>query len=221
MSLLFHDLRYREDMPAAALTEAIEEILDLSAEPPPPRRRFTREDVQEMLEAGLSLIQRCELIDGDLIEKRGQSPAHAATIHLVDGRFWDLFGPGGVRVQAPIEVAAGDQEWTWPEPDVAVLAQASLEYEQRHPRGDELLVVVEVADTTVRHDAIKKRDIYARAGVPEYWVLAIGQRRLIVHRRLAQGSYGERMLFSETEEVSLGSHSIPVARLLLHAPQQP
>jgi Uma2 family endonuclease len=204
-------------MPAAALTEAIEEILDLSAEPPPPRRRFTREDVQEMLDAGLSLIQRCELIDGDLIEKRGQSPAHAATIHLVAARFWDLFGPGGVRVQAPIEVAVGEQQWTWPEPDIAVLADASLEYDQRHPRGDELLVLVEVADTTVRHDAIKKRDIYARAGVPEYWVLAIGQRRLIVHRHVARGSYGQALVLSEAEEVSLGSHSIRVADLLPRA----
>jgi Uma2 family endonuclease len=207
-------------MPAAALTEAIEEILDLSAEPPPPRRRFTREDVQEMLDAGLSLIQRCELIDGDLIEKRGQSPAHAATIHLVAARFWDLFGAGGVRVQAPIEVTVGEQQWTWPEPDVAVLADASLEYDQRHPRGDELLVLVEVADTTVRHDAIKKRDIYARAGVPEYWVLAIGQRRLIVHRHVARGSYGQTLLLSEAEAVSLGPHSIPVSGLLPRAVPQ-
>jgi Uma2 family endonuclease len=206
-------------MPAAALTEAIEEILDLSAEPPPPRRRFTREDVQEMLDAGLPLIERCELIDGDLIEKRGQSPAHAAAIHRVACRFWDLFG-GGVRIQAPIEVGAGEQQWTWPEPDVAVPADAGLEYGQRHPRGDELLLLVEVADTTVRHDAIKKRDIYARAGVPEYWVLAIGQRRLIVHRHVARGSYGQTLLLSEGEAVSLGPHSIPVSDLLPRAVSQ-
>jgi Uma2 family endonuclease len=208
-------------MPTASLPEPLEEILDLSAEPPPPRKRFTREDVQEMLDAGLSLIQRCELIDGDLIEKRGQSPVHALTIHLVATRFWDLFGPGGVRVQAPIEVAVGEQQWTWPEPDVAVIADASLEYDQRHPRGDELLVLLEVADTTVRHDAIKKRDIYARAGVPEYWVLAIQQRRLIVHRHLAQGSYGITMLLSETQEVSLGAHSIRVRDLLPQTVSEP
>jgi Uma2 family endonuclease len=208
-------------MPAATLLEPLEEILELPAEPPPPRKRFTRADVQEMLDAGLCLIQRCELIDGDLIEKMGQKPPHASAIRLAADLFVEIFGAGRVLVQAPIEVALAEQKWNWPEPDVAVLAQASLEYEQRHPRGDELLVLLEVADTTVRHDAFKKRDIYARAGVPEYWVLAIGQRRLIVHRHLALGSYGQVLVLSETGEVSLGSHSIPVVRLLPRAPEQP
>jgi Uma2 family endonuclease len=208
-------------MPVATVREPLEEILELPAEPPPPRKRFTREEVQEMLDLGLSLIERCELIDGDLIDKMEKKPPHAVAIRLATDLFVEIFGPGRVLVQAPIEVAAAEQKWTWPEPDVAVLAQASPEYGQRHPRGDELLVLVEVADTTVRHDAFKKRDIYARAGVPEYWVLAIGQRQLIVHRHLALGSYGQVLVLSETGEVSLGSHSIPVLRLLPHAPEQP
>jgi Uma2 family endonuclease len=206
----------------ATLQEPLEGILDLAVEPPPPRKRFTREEVEEMLDAGLSLIQRCELIDGDLIDKMGQKPPHAVAIRRILVLFTEIFGAEKILVQAPIEVAAADQKWTWPEPDIAVLATgSSLDYEQRHPHGDELVVLVEVADTTVRQDAIKKRDIYARAGVPEYWVLAIGPRRLIVHRHLTHGSYGERMLFSEAEKVSLGSHSIPVVRLLPRAPEQP
>ncbi|HEY6342571.1 MAG TPA: Uma2 family endonuclease [Bryobacteraceae bacterium] len=208
-------------MPAATLQEPLEEILELSAEPPPPRKRFTRAEVEQMLEAGLSMIERCELIDGDLIDKMGQNPPHAAAIRRTAVAFTEIFGADRILVQAPIEVAAGDQKWTWPEPDVAVLAQSSPEYDQRHPRGDELLVLVEVADTTVRQDAFKKRDIYARAGVPEYWVLAIRQRRLIVHRHLARGSYGEALVLAETEEVSLGSHSIPVVGLLPGVPEQP
>jgi Uma2 family endonuclease len=208
-------------MPAATLEVPMEEILELFDGPPPPRKRFTRAEVEQMLEAGLSLVERCELIDGDLIDKMGQNPPHAAAIRLIADSFFEIFGQGRVLVQAPIEVAAPEQQWTWPEPDVAVLAHASLEYQQRHPRGDELLVLVEVADTTVRQDAFKKRDIYARAGVPEYWVLAIGPRRLIVYRHLAQGSYGETLVLSETGEVSLGSHSIPMSRLLPRAPEQP
>jgi Uma2 family endonuclease len=209
-------------MPVAALQEPLEEILDLAVEPPPPRKRFTRAEVQEMLEAGLFADQRCELIDGDLIDKMGQNPPHAVAIRRIKVVLTGIFGAEKILVQAPIEVAAAEQKWTWPEPDVAVLAaQSSLDYEQRHPRGDELLVLVEVADTTVRQDAFKKRDIYARAGVPEYWVLAIQQRRLIVHRHLTQGSYGEATLLSETEEVSLGSHSIRVADLLPRAVSGP
>jgi Uma2 family endonuclease len=208
-------------MPAATLEVPMEEILELFDGPPPPRKRFTRAEVEQMLEAGLSLIERCELIDGDLIDKMGQNPPHAAAIRRTTVALTEIFGAERILVQAPIEVAAAERQWTWPEPDVAVLAHASLEYEQRHPRGDELLVLVEEADTTVRQDAFKKRDIYARAGVPEYWVFALGQRRLIVHRHLTQGSYGETLVLLETGEVSLGSHSIPISRLLPRAPEQP
>ena len=55
--------------------------------------------------------------------------------------------------------------------------------------GDELVLVVEVADTSLRYDVTGKRDLYARAGVPEYWVLNIKGRKLIVHRNPKQGKY--------------------------------
>jgi Uma2 family endonuclease len=194
-------------------TELVE-ALHLSSEAPPCRKRFTRDEVERMLDLGLFEDQRCELIDGDLIDKMGQNPPHAAAIQLVSDRFKNLFGDGRVRVQAPIEVAAADKRSNWPEPDVAVLVQPSPEYKRRHPRGDELLVAVEVADTTVRYDSVKKRDLYARAGVPEYWVVAVASRALVVHRTLVQGQYQQVLLFSETDQVNLGPHSIPVGSLL-------
>jgi Uma2 family endonuclease len=206
-------------MAAAILEQLLEEgqldqALRLPPEPPPCRKRFTRAEVERMLEAGLFEDQRCELIDGDLIDKMGQNPPHASSIRLISDYFRNLLGDGRVLVQAPIEVAAGDQKWSWPEPDVAVLAHPSLEYQRRHPRGDELLVLVEVADTTVRYDSIRKRNLYARAGVPEYWVLAVSSRALVVHRNLVQGQYEQVLLYSETDEVNLGPHSIAIAKLL-------
>ena len=101
-----------------------------------------------------------------------------------------------------------------PEPDLAVLAEFKTDYARRHPRGDELLLAVEVADTTVRYDATMKRDLYARAGVPEYWVLDIGGRRLIVHQRLAQGKFEQIESLPENAIVSAGGEQIPVSALL-------
>jgi len=165
-----------------------------------------------MLDTGLFAGQRFELIDGDLIDKMGQEPPHAYAIHLLQIRLVKIFPPMQVQIQSPIEAA--DQEESLPEPDLAILADLKDDYRRRHPRGDELLLAIEVADTTVRYDTTTKRDLYARAGVPEYWVLDIGARRLIVHRRLSRGKFEQIDSVPENSFVSAGGTQIPVSELL-------
>ena len=169
---------------------------------PPPRKRFTRAEVQSMLDAGLFNGQRFELMDGDLIDKIGQKPPHALAIRILLAWLAEVFGAESVQVQSPIEAGSPDQERSLPEPDLAVLADANADYSQRHPRGDELLHAIEVADSTVRYDATTKRDLYARAGVPEYWVLDIPGRRFIVHRQLTGGRFEEIAAFSDEETIA-------------------
>jgi Uma2 family endonuclease len=170
----------------------------------PLRKHFTRTEVQQMLDAGLFVGQRVELIDGDLIDKMGQNPPHAVAIRLLTRALAAIFGLEKLMVQAPIEVSRADREKSWPEPDVAVVAEAKPDYRERHPRGDELLLVVEVADSSVAHDATTKRDLYARAGVPEYWVLDLIARRLIVHGDLREGSFQRVEAFAEEAAVNVG-----------------
>ena len=169
------------------------------------------------MEAGLLAGPRFELIEGDLIDKMGQNPPHAFSISAINAWLTRVF-EGRVRIQLPIEVAAPDKATSWPEPDAAVVAAESVSpFRSRHPRGDELLLVIEVADSTARHDLTTKRDIYARAGVPEYWVLDLASRKLIVHRQLLQGQYTEILSLDETEAASLAGHpdaTLAIARLL-------
>ena len=170
------------------------------------------------MEAGLLAGQRFELIEGDLIDKMGQNPPHAFSVSAFNAWLTRIF-EGQVRIQLPIEVAAPDKATSWPEPDVAVIAgEPASSFRSRHPRGDELLLVIEVADSTARHDLTTKRDIYARAGVPEYWVLDLTSRKLIVHRKLSsQGQYIEILSLDETEAASLSGHpdaTLAIARLL-------
>jgi Uma2 family endonuclease len=183
----------------------------------PPRKRFTRTEVERMLEAGMFAGQRFELIDGDLIDKMGQKPPHAYAIRLLFALLTNIFGEKRISVQLPIEISTLDQERSLPEPDLAVLMESKAEYRGRHPRGDELLLLIEVADTTVQYDATIKRDLYARAQVPEYWVLDVTGRRLIVHRNALQGKFGQVMTLSESDTVCIESQpgaSIPVAEML-------
>jgi len=186
---------------------------------PLPRKRFTRSEVRQMLDAGFFAGQRFELIDGDLIDKMGQNPPHTNAIEICMALLMEIFGIRLVRVQMPIEVGSADREHSEPEPDLAVLAARKPDFAHRQPNGYELTLAVEVADTTLRHDALRKRDLYARADVPEYWVLDLNGRRLIVHRQLdaERGEYASIQSYAEAEAVSLNSpagHTIAVSSLL-------
>jgi Uma2 family endonuclease len=190
-------------------------VLPSAAETEPRRKRFTRTERDVILEA--SGNERLELIDGDLIDKMGQNPPHAWTIQLIAEFFSRILGFRRVRIQSPLEVANADEAWNEPEPDVAVLASEKPEYSDRHPRGDETLLVIEVADSCLRQDTVKKRDLYARAGVPEYWVVNLATRELIAHRDLRDGRYQQITTFADSACVSPGSlpaASIEILRLL-------
>jgi Uma2 family endonuclease len=181
-----------------------------------PRKRFSREEVDEMLQAGLFAGQRYELIDGDLIDKMGQNPPHGAAIVNIQEWLGSFIELGRIRVQLSMEAARKDRRWTIPEPDLAILAEKKPDYQQRHPRGDEMLLVIEVSDTTVRFDLTRKAVLYARAGVPEYWVLNLPRRQLVVHRQPDGAEYRSIRIYSEEETVSMegSDRTVRVGELL-------
>ncbi len=186
------------------------------AGPPLPRKRFTRSEVEAMLDAGVFEGQRFELIDGDLIDKMGQKPPHMFAIQRLQETLGGVFGLARVRVQGPMEAGTADREKSMPEPDLAVVREAKDEYRERHPNGLDMVLVVEVADTTVRPDLTRKRDLYANAGVREYWVLDLNARRLVVHRDLdaANGKYERIESYGENEAVDVQRETVKVASLL-------
>jgi Uma2 family endonuclease len=169
-----------------------------------------------MEDAGLFDGRRFELLDGELIDKMGQNPPHASAIQLLLEWLVTLYGAARVRVQLPIDVAPADRPRNEPEPDVVALAQKKSEFTRRHPRGDELLLAVEVADTSLLGDLTTKRDLYARAGVPEYWVLDLNARRVIVHRASSGRGYAHIMTVAEHESIALESYAaaIPLTQIL-------
>ena len=95
-----------------------------------------------------------------------------------------------------------------------VAAESTDGFCARHPRGDELLLAVEVADSSSRQDLTTKRDLYARAGAPVYWVLDIVGRRLIAHRLPVNGRYEEVQTVQEDGTISLDGQQLAIARLL-------
>ncbi len=174
------------DRPAEPQTVQIIENLAL-LEPFVGRKRWTRDDCSMLERLGM-LPNRYELIDGEVIEKVGQNLPHGTCV--IKAILWlaGIFGGDFVRTQVTVEIAETDQATNRPEPDVFVLVKPAQEY-TRTPPASELRLIIEVSDTTLRDDLQVKAPLYARANVPEYWVLDVSSRQLFVHRNPMNGLY--------------------------------
>lgn len=200
----------------------------LTQTPPPndpgPRRwKWTREDYYRLGELGFFDGKRVELIHGEVVEMSPINIAHANCVGFVTDALTPLFAVGHhVRVQQPFWVP-GAEPGCEPQPDVSVIPGARRDYTD-HPTVAALLV--EVADTTFFYDTTTKAELYATAGVPEYWVLDLSNRQLHVFRDpaplplptdLAATAYKTHLTFNLTDSVSplaAASASIRVADLL-------
>ena len=133
------------------------------------RRRFDVEDYHRMAEAGiLGEDDRVELIEGEIIEMAAIGSRHAACVdRLTRLLACPVQERAIVRVQNPIRLG----EHSEPEPDVTLLRPQPDFYASAHPTPPDVLLVVEVADTSMEYDREIKIPLYARAGVPEVWLV--------------------------------------------------
>jgi Uma2 family endonuclease len=170
-------------------------------EPAPHRKRWKRSECVSLVESGL-LTGRYELIDGEIVPKMGQKPAHAFVIVRLTAWLIAIFGGDFVRSQLPIDVTISDNETNEPEPDAAALARPIIAYAERNPGPNDLLLVVEVSDTTLRFDLRAKAALYARAGIRKYWVVGVPGRRIVVHRNPTPRGYRELTAYAESESLA-------------------
>jgi Uma2 family endonuclease len=165
------------------------------------RKRWTRAECQEIVDAGIVDGKRLELIGGEIIEKeRKNSLALAA--HELYVCLSEVFGTRFVLMYAPIDVSPADNLTNEPEPDITVLSREFTEFTDANPQPQDLQLVVEVSDAYVGFDLTMKSALYARAGIIEYWVLDISGRRMIVHRDPQGGRYMSVLAYSIEEAVS-------------------
>ncbi len=141
-------------------------------------RLWTREEYLKMAEAGVFAPgERVELIEGEIIAMTPQKGPHATGVTLVWEEVRRAFGAEYVvRGQLPLDLGSFSQ----PEPDVAVVRGSARDFRDAHPTT--AVLVVEVSDVTVDLDRHQKASLYARAGIPEYWILNLPERVLEVYR---------------------------------------
>jgi Uma2 family endonuclease len=140
-------------------------------------RRWTRREYERMAETGiLGPGERVELLDGEVVRVTPQGGPHARAIRAAEEALRAVFHPGhDVRVQLPLALGS----FSLPEPDLSVVPGSWRDYRLDHPGS--AVLVVEVAGTTLALDRMKG-GLYAEAGVPDYWIVDLTDRRLEVCR---------------------------------------
>ena len=163
-----------------------------------PTYRWSRDAYDRAVEAGVfGPDDRIELIDGQLLAMTPQGSRHAAIVNRAGEVLREVFGGGcSVRTQSPL--AVGDD--SEPEPDLAVVRGRALDYLDAHPAT--ALLVVEVSDETLRRDRTVKQRLYARHGLPEYWILALPDACLEVYRKPEATGYRSASTLRPGDEVT-------------------
>jgi len=179
------------------------------------RRSFTVEDYHRMAQAGiLSEDDRVELIDGEILKMAPIGSRHAGAVKRLLDKFIHLQAAGKVllSVQDPIRLGEDSE----PQPDLTLLRPRPDFYGSSHPGPQDVLLVVEVAETSATYDREVKLPLYARAGIPEVWLIDLSEERIEIHRHPFPRGYqqvqhlrrGERLAPDALPDVSFAVEAI-------------
>ena len=166
----------------------------------PRRHRLTVSDFHRMGEAGIFAAgDRVELIDGEVIDMSPIGALHAAIVARLTAFLCRSVGSGViVWCQNPIRL----DEASEPEPDIALLRPRADGYMSAHPGPEDVLVVIEVADTSLAYDLGVKVPLYARHGIPEAWVIDAATRQTRVFREPSAEGYRRELLVGPEETLA-------------------
>jgi Uma2 family endonuclease len=179
----------------------------------PQRHPISAEEYLRMGEAGVFASEaRLELIEGEIVEMAPIGSRHAGTVALLTELFVRQAG-GRATVWAQNPVIASER--SVPQPDLALLEPRADKYFSGHPQPADVLLVVEVSDTTLRFDLSTKVPLYARAGIAEVWVVDLDKRAVRVFREPDPSGYRTSFTASGDEKVS--ARALPEVALAVSA----
>jgi Uma2 family endonuclease len=164
------------------------------------RHRFTIEEYHRMGETGiLPEDRRHELIGGDIVVREPIGIQHASTVDRLNRLWMSRLGDrANVRIQNPVQFPLLDSEL---QPDVMLLSPREDFYAAGHPQAADVLLLIEVADTTLRLDRRVKIPLYARAGVREVWLVDLTTSQLEISREPLGDRYGSVRILTRGERV--------------------
>lgn len=173
----------------------------------PAVHRWTRAQYERMIEAGvLGEEDRVELIEGEIVSMSPQGSRHAGTVSLVEEALRTAFPEEVlIRIQMPLALGSASE----PEPDIAVVEGRPRDFMETHPTT--ALLVVEVAETSIRFDRTRKQSLYAQHEIKEYWLVDLGAEHLEVYRHPSESQYEEKTTLHRGETVMPPEGKKPIA----------
>jgi Uma2 family endonuclease len=180
---------------------------------PLPVHRFSVEQYHRMIDAGvLAENDRVELLEGRIVDKMTHKPPHDVSVSLAHEQL-DGCRPTGwiLRIQSAITTPESE-----PEPDVALVRAPARRYVRSHPRGKDIGLLVEVADSSLLEDRSVKGGIYARIRVPFYWIINLSESKVEVYTKPKGGKspgYSQRRDYGMTEIVPVTLDGREIGRI--------
>lgn len=157
--------------------------------------KWTLDDYHRMVASGVLAERHVELLNGTIVEMPPEGPDHAGSSTSAREYLNELLGKRVlVRDAKPITLPHLGSE---PEPDIAVIARRDDFYREQHPYPDEVFLLIEFADSSLQKDLEEKRDLYAAAGIMDYWVVNLRDRNIIVFQRPSASIYQIRQDYCE------------------------
>lgn len=167
--------------------------------------QLTVEKYHSMVATGiLTEDDPVELLEGWLVIKMSKNPPHSFTTQIL-GEILTVLLPLGWFINNQEPITTGDSE---PEPDLSIVRGERRMYSDRHPGAEDVELVIEVADSSLERDRTIKKRIYARAGIPVYWIVNLPERQIEVYSKPdnkdgEQSDYQQCQIFNATTEVPL------------------
>ena len=162
-----------------------------------PRHRWTVADLHRFIERGaFNPEDRLELIEGDLIDMAPIGSEHAGCVDQLN-RLLNKQAPDDcwVRVQNPVTLTDVSE----PQPDIVIARSHAEPYTERHPSADDVLLLIEVSDTTGDYDRDVKLPLYAASGIKEVWLIDLRRREIGVYRDPQGDRYGSITVYRDGE----------------------
>ena len=159
------------------------------------RYRFRVEEFEKAFQG----VRHVELLRGEVYQTSPIGPKHVYAVMRMDHRLREALGAKAVvAVQSPLRLSEDSE----PEPDLMVLRPPLDRYREKLPAPEDVLLLIEVADTSLEFDREVKLPLYAEAGIPEVWLVNLKEDLLEAHRAPRGGRYREIRLLSPEEEAS-------------------
>jgi Uma2 family endonuclease len=182
---------------ATAKALAMESVEPLEVRP----HLFTVDEYHRMGEAGiLCENDRVELIEGKLVDMPPIGSPHAGKVNRFNMLLSKVLGDKAIlALQNPVRLGKRSE----PQPDITILRPRSDFYEKSHPQPKDVLLLIEVADTTTRFDREVKIPLYAAYGIPEVWLIDLRSKRVEVYLQPSKNGYRQRLRPENDERLAL------------------